>query len=340
MSEAGDIRKTAFKIGAFIVKPDRNLLTKGHESYSLEPRIMDVLCVLAAQPRAVIARQTFIDLVWKVKYGADESLTRAVSLLRKTFKEAGEKEDFIQTIPKRGYRLAQNVFDVSAPPPVVEEAIEPKISEDAPQVDVVPAPENDVRMQAAIPPAQDKPEKPQRRNAVGFLLVVAGFLTIMALQFWPQPKGILGTSLAINEYGRSVAVLSLADMSPAGDQEYFSDGLVEELLTGLAQVPDLRVIGRTSSFAYKGQRIGLREIGNALNVSHLVDGSVRKQGNQVRVSMQLINVADGGQLWSKTYDGTLDNVFALQEKISRDVITELTLVLGLSVVPTIDIDLN
>ena len=114
MSEAGDIRKTAFKIGAFIVKPDRNLLTKDGEPYSLEPRIMDVLCELAAQPRTVITRQNLIDRVWKVEYGADESLTRAISLLRKTFKSAGAGEEFIQTIPKRGYRLAQDVYAVSA----------------------------------------------------------------------------------------------------------------------------------------------------------------------------------------------------------------------------------
>ena len=338
MSEAGDIRKTAFKIGAFIVKPDRNLLTKDGESYSLEPRIMDVLCELAAQPRTVITRQNLIDRVWKVEYGADESLTRAISLLRKTFKSAGAGEEFIQTIPKRGYRLAQDVYAVSAQnAPTLALAQEPV---DVPKDDTAPAPEAVLPTQDVAAPPLVKPEKRRSRKAAWVSLIALVSLVIIALLFWQNSKKAFGTSLAISEYGRSVAVLSFADMSPAGDQEYFSDGLAEELLSGLAQMPDLRVVGRTSSFAYKGQRIGLSEIGNALNVSHLIDGSVRKQGDQVRVSMQLINVADGAQIWSKTYDGTLGNVFALQERISRDVMTELSLVLGLSVVPTIDIDLD
>jgi len=111
MNDHGAISKKTFCIGEFTIKPSRNILVKGGKTYSLEPRVMDVLCALAAQSKEVIARDTIIKNVWNVEFGADESLTRAISLLRKTFKGAGETNDFIQTIPKRGYRLAVDVSE-------------------------------------------------------------------------------------------------------------------------------------------------------------------------------------------------------------------------------------
>ena len=128
--------------------------------------------------------------------------------------------------------------------------------------------------------------------------------------------------------GTSIAVLPFADMSQAGDQEYFSDGMAEEILNALVKVPDLRVTGRTSSFSFKGKNIDIREIGKALNVAHVLEGSVRKQGNAVRITAQLIKSEDGVHLWSETYDGTLDNIFDLQEEVSRAIAEELQVLLS------------
>ena len=115
----------------------------------------------------------------------------------------------------------------------------------------------------------------------------------------------------------SIAVLPFADMSPDKDQEYFSDGLSEEILNLLAQIRDLRVIGRTSSFAFKGRNVDLREIGETLGVSHLLEGSVRKAGDDLRITAQLIHVDDGSHLWSDSYDRRLENVFAIQTEIAE-----------------------
>ena len=116
---------------------------------------------------------------------------------------------------------------------------------------------------------------------------------------------------------KSIAVLPFADMSPAKDQEYMSDGIAEELLNLLAQVPDLKVIARTSSFAFKGQNVEIAEIAKRLNVAHVLEGSVRKSGNTVRITAQLIRTSDSTHLWSERYDRPLDDIFAVQDEIAN-----------------------
>ena len=117
----------------------------------------------------------------------------------------------------------------------------------------------------------------------------------------------------------SIAVLPFVDMSSSGDNEYFSDGLTEELLNSLAKIRALKVAGRTSSFAYKGKDVDLRVIGKALGVAHVLEGSVRKAGNQLRITAQLISAADGYHLWSETYDREMNDVFAIQSDIAEQV---------------------
>jgi adenylate cyclase len=116
---------------------------------------------------------------------------------------------------------------------------------------------------------------------------------------------------------RSIAVLPFVDMSPEKDQEYFSDGITEELLNALAQVEGLRVAARTSSFSFKGRSLPVDSVGRALRVAHLLEGSVRKDGNRLRITAQLVNAADGYHLWSQNYDRELKDVFQVQDEIAR-----------------------
>jgi TolB-like protein/TPR repeat protein len=122
---------------------------------------------------------------------------------------------------------------------------------------------------------------------------------------------------------KSIAVLPFVNMSDDASNEYFSDGISEEILNALAKVKELKVAGRTSSFAFKGQNQDLRKIGEALGVKHILEGSVRKAGNQVRITAQLIQVDDGFHLWSDSYDRELDNVFAIQDEISTAILKQL-----------------
>ncbi len=122
---------------------------------------------------------------------------------------------------------------------------------------------------------------------------------------------------------KSIAVLPFVNMSSDAEQEFFSDGITEEILNSLAGVKELKVAGRTSSFAFKGQNDDLRRIGEALGVNHILEGSVRKSGTQVRITAQLIQVDNGFHLWSETYDRELTDVFAIQDEIANEILKQL-----------------
>jgi TolB-like protein/cytochrome c-type biogenesis protein CcmH/NrfG len=126
---------------------------------------------------------------------------------------------------------------------------------------------------------------------------------------------------------RSIAVLPFADMSPDKDQEYFTDGLSEELLNLLAKIPELKVASRSSSFQFKDKGVDILEAARQLNVAHVLEGSVRKDGNQLRITAQLIKADDGFHMWSETYDRELKSVFAIQDDISNAVVEALKLTL-------------
>lgn len=162
------------------------------------------------------------------------------------------------------------------------------------------------------------------------IAILAGLAVLIAVTVGGS---VLGNSKSDGEIGSAsvsaeasetaIAVLPFADMSADGDQEYFADGISEELLNLMAQIPGLDVAGRTSAFAFKGQNKDLREIGNLLDVTHILEGSVRKSENRIRVTAQLIRVDNGFHVWSETYDRELTDIFAVQDDISSAILTEL-----------------
>jgi TolB-like protein/Tfp pilus assembly protein PilF len=143
------------------------------------------------------------------------------------------------------------------------------------------------------------------------------------------------TEALVGSYGeKSIAVLPFVDMSSNNDQEYMSDGIAEELLNLLARIPELRVISRSSAFSYKGKDIRLADVARELNVAHILEGSVRKAGNQLRITVQLIEARSDTHLWSQTYDRTLDDIFAIQDEIAAKVVEQLKVTL-LGELPTV-----
>src|SRR5688572_12249035 len=163
-----------------------------------------------------------------------------------------------------------------------------------------------------------------RRKFVALILVIAlmaaALLGYQLFRANPAPRQSEAAT-AISD--KSIAVLPLVNQSGDPAQEYFSDGLTEELINGLGQIPELRVIGRNSSFHLKGKGGDSRVIGQALGVAHLLEGSVRKAGDRVRIGVQLVNAADGSQRWSDTYDRELKDIFAVQEEIAKAVAHQL-----------------
>ncbi len=126
-----------------------------------------------------------------------------------------------------------------------------------------------------------------------------------------------------NETEPSIAVLPFVNMSADPEQEYFSDGISEEILNVLVRVKGLKVASRTSSFTYKGENLDIPEIARQLKVSNIVEGSVRKSGNRVRITAQLINTSDDRHLWSDTFDRELTDIFAIQDEIANAIVDSL-----------------
>ena len=123
-------------------------------------------------------------------------------------------------------------------------------------------------------------------------------------------------------------MLPFLNLSGDAGQEFFSDGMTEEITSALAMVPDLKVVARTSAFQFKGEKNDMRAVGQALNATHLVEGSVRKDGNRVRITAQLIEAGNGTHLWSENYDRELSDIFATQEEIARTIVGSLMTPLG------------
>ncbi|MEN8183412.1 MAG: tetratricopeptide repeat protein [Myxococcota bacterium] len=158
-------------------------------------------------------------------------------------------------------------------------------------------------------------------------LVGVGALLVGAWYVGRQSAPAVSADPAAGAVSASLAVLPFADMTPDRDQEYFSDGIAEELLNLLAQIPELRVSARTSSFSFKGQDLEITEIAERLNVGHVLEGSVRKAGDEVRITAQLVRADDGFHVWSETWERTLDDIFAIQVEIAAAVVRELKIAL-------------
>ncbi len=200
--------------------------------------------------------------------------------------------------------------------------------------------ERDVDREASITPQTGKKLD---RIIIALLTLALGYFAVDKFLLDPardaelvEEATQLGRSEAfIEAYGeKSIAVLPFADMSPEGDQEYFSDGISEELLNLLARIPELRVISRSSAFSFKGKDVDIPTIAQQLSVAHVLEGSVRKAGNQVRITAQLIEARSDTHLWSETYDRTFDNIFAIQDDIAVAVVDQLKVTL-LGETPTV-----
>ena len=209
------------------------------------------------------------------------------------------------------------------------------------------------QIQASSPSSMSAPHTPavstlsgETKGASGsrpwiWALAGAAVVIVIVAAFWGGRRSGTGTEVvpaagaaagaAAGSAGavkvNSLAVLPFTNMSADKDQEYFSDGLTEELLNALVKIPDLKVAGRTSSFAFKGKDEDMRTIGEKLGVTNLLEGSVRKSGNRVRITVQLVKAADGFHLWSETYDRTLDDIFAVQDDIAKSVASALQVTL-------------
>ncbi|MFQ5547359.1 MAG: winged helix-turn-helix domain-containing protein [Woeseia sp.] len=297
---SADLRK-AFRLGPFEVDPLRGAVTgPDGEVRHLEPKVMDVFVCLAEHAHELVTREKLLDAVWSGQVAADESLSKAIGKLRQALQDNRGDPKYIETIPKRGYRL------VSVIRPIHGAKTEPSDEDARPAIGVF-------RSTWAY---------------IGLSIVALGVVAIgiIAGSLWEisdtqQPQSDADWMQTVDP--ASIAVLPFVNVSDDPEQGYFSDGLSESLMNLLTQVAGLKVAARTSSFHFKGKTGDAAEIGKALRVAHLLEGSVRRAGDTVRVTAQLIRASDGYHLWSDEFDRDFEDIFAIQDEIAAEVVNEL-----------------
>lgn len=283
-----------FQIGDWLVQPKLGRICRDGVEIRVEPKAMDVLVCLAARPGEVVAKAELLEEVWPDTFVTDDALKHAVLSLRKAFNDKPKDPEYIETIPRRGYRLIAEVKKVDFQPPEVEVAATGAFSSQ--------------RLLAAS-------------AGLVILLLGAVALNVGGLRNW------IASPFNRDEI-HSLAVLPLADLSNDPDEAYFVDGMTEALITELSRIPSLRVISRTSVMQYRGGTKPLSDIGRELHVDAVVEGSVMRQGDQVRITAQLIRIQPEEHLWAESYERGVGEVFRLQREVSAVIAREVNSVVG------------
>jgi TolB-like protein/DNA-binding winged helix-turn-helix (wHTH) protein/Flp pilus assembly protein TadD len=278
-----------FRLGDLRVDPQTGDVTGPGRRVQLDPKVMGVLAMLAERAGQVVPREDLISRLWPGVVVTDDALSRCLYDLRKELAAAGGSDEYralVETLPKRGYRLNG-----------VAESIDP------------PAAPNHVSRRGPWP---------WTAAVAGIITLVAGVLLSLDRE-GVDPAPVSATPAAVPR----IAVLPFDDLSEKRDQQFLADGLTEDILNRLTRSEGLDVIARTSTFALRDQSLDIAEIARRLEVTHVLEGSVRRTGDRIRVTAQLIDAADSAHLWSETYDRDLGDLFTIQDEISMAVAAAL-----------------
>ena len=300
------------RFGTFEVSLQSGEVRKSGLKIRVQQQPLKLLEILLERPGEVITREELRSRVWpNESFGDfDQALNISIGKLRSALGDSAENPRFIETLPKRGYRFIADVSVVGAdvrsrkPEPVAGDPVaqEPKTE---------PGNRIQVGGLAAVP----KYGLWATRRVIVALALVLG-LTILSLWLFrprvPAPTGI-----------RSLAVLPLDNLSGDASQNYFADGMTDELITDLAQISALRVISRTSVMAYKGARKPLPQIARELNVDAVVEGTVLRSGDRVRITAQLIEASTDKHVWSQSYEGELRDTLAVQNRVASAIADQI-----------------
>jgi TolB-like protein/Flp pilus assembly protein TadD len=271
---------------------------------------MKLLEILLEHPGEVVTREELRTRVWPDEsFGDfDQALSISIGKLRSALGDSAENPRFIETLPKRGYRFIADVSVVDAEAP-------PKTQKPVPGD--LPATDPGHKIQDAGLGGGPHPPRWATRWVIGALvLVISISLSILSVWRFRSPAP---TSSGI----RSIAVLPLDNLSGDASQNYFADGMTDELITDLAQISALRVISRTSVMVYKGAGKPLPQIARELNVDAVVEGTVLRSGDQVRITAQLIEAATDKHIWSQSYEGELRDTLALQNRVASAIADQI-----------------
>ena len=307
------VRGTVFSVAGWSVDPSTLRIRKQEKEIRLEPKAMAVLVYLAERAGQVVSRQELEQAVWAGTVVGYDAISNAVIKLRKAFGDDAQDPQIIETIPKSGYRLIAAVGEAS---PVTEHEVTGAAS--------LPADSG-----SGEPGESANLSGPSAGNRIGIKIVLPLVLLAGVAMLWlylQEPK-IEAASADRMAYALpdkpSIAVMPFTNISADPDQEYFADGMTEDLITDLSKIPDLFVVARNSVFTYKGKAVKVSQIAEELGVRYVLEGSTRRAGEQVRINAQLIDALSGGHVWAERYDGELGDIFALQDQITRNIVAEL-----------------
>ncbi len=299
---------------AFRLDTANQCLWRGENRVAIPPKVYDVLRYLVENPSRLVSQDEILEKLWPETYVNPELIRKYILEIRKILGDRLDKPEFIETVPKRGYRFIAPVTD--------ENTDEPP--------DLLPSQEigeeenvTDGGVEPATATSGQKGSSARHRAWMLAIIALVAVIALAGLRVLSRLTQRVATAPRLNN--RSIAVLPFADMSPAKDQEYFSDGLSEQLIHDLAKVPGLKVVGRSSAFQFRGKNEDLRHVGRTLGVSNVLEGSVRRDGNRLRITAELVKADDGFQLWSQTYEGKIKDVFAVQDEIAQSATRALQL---------------
>src|SRR6516225_4759506 len=336
------------RIGQWRVDPNLDELSREGQTIRLEPRPMRLLLYLAANAGQVVEVRRLLDEVWPNIIVTPGSVYQAIADLRRILGDHTERPSYIENLPRRGYRLVApvtpwNAANSAAPSDSTAVGSSPMTSAPIPaEVKSVSASPDRLAYTGteAVAAAKPLPAGRLRRSALlgGVALaavIVAGiaFDAVWRVHHMPVTgvpaagkTEVLVTPATFAPPPHSIAVLPFVNLSGDKEQEYFSDGLTEELLNSLSRINELQVAARASSFSFK-ERPNIVTVGHQLNVAAVLEGSVRRSAHTVRVTAQLINAVTGFHIWSKTYDRDLGDVLTLQTEIATAVASALKITL-------------
>jgi len=303
----GQQDKARLSFGVFELDLRAAELRKHGLRIRLQEQPFQVLAMLLEHPGEVVTREELQKKLWPADtfVDFDHGLNKAINKLREALGDSAESPRFVETVARRGYRFLVEVKITDAVPAHSSVlATQPRPSETGPNLP-------DVAGDSAVP----KSGAPSfaAKSAVFALILLAGALAAFKLHPWNHASpGI-----------RSLAVLPLESLSNDPSQDYFADGMTDELISDLGQISALRVISRTSVMAYKHARKPLPQIARELNVDAIVEGTVLRSGDQVRITAQLIDASADKHLWSQSYEGELRDTLALQSKVARAIADQI-----------------
>ena len=280
-----------------------HILGRDGERVPIAPKAFDVLAYLVEHAGRLVTQDEILEALWSETYVNPEVIRKYILEIRRALGDRPDKPEFVETLPKRGYRFIAPVVD--------ESNVKPP---DLPTASVIR--ERAIEETVGSPTARSEQESSSDKRQLWQVAIILVVAVVAAAAIAGYLRVVRPRASAASRNNTSIAVLPFADMSVAKDQEYFSDGLSEQLINDLAKVSGLKVIGRSSAFQFRGRNEDLRDVGRKLGVANVLEGSVRREGNNVRVTAELIKADDGFQLWSQTYDREVKDIFAVQDEIA------------------------